>query len=57
MNLENYLGSNYSNYKNSKSSIFLPKNNEEIFQIIDFAIKKKLKILSVGMILFLIQII
>ena len=48
MNLESYLGSNYSNYKISKSNIFFPKNNKEIFQIIDFAIKKKLKILSIG---------
>ena len=48
MNLESYLGSNYSNYKTSKSNIFLPKNNEEIFQIIDFATKKNLKILSIG---------
>ena len=48
MNLESYSGTNYSNYKISKSNIFLPKNNEEIFQIIDFAIKKNLKILSIG---------
>ena len=48
MKLENYHGSNYSNYKISKSNIFYPKNNEEIFQIIDFAIKKNLKILTVG---------
>ena len=33
MKLENYYGSNYSNYKISKSNIFYPKNNEEIFQI------------------------
>lgn len=48
MKLESYLASNYSNYKISKSNILFPKNNEEIFKIIDFATKKNLKILAVG---------
>ena len=40
MKLIPYLGSNTSNYRNSKSNIFFPKNNSEILEIIDFAKKK-----------------
>ena len=48
MRLNNYISTNYSNYKTSKSKIFYPKNKKEIFKLIDFCSRKKLKILSIG---------
>ncbi len=48
MRLNNYISTNYSNYKTSKSKIFYPKNKKEIFKLIDFCSKKKIKILSIG---------
>ena len=43
-----YNSINYSNYKNSSSLICYPKNDNEIFKVIDFALKKKISILPIG---------
>ena len=48
MKIKNYISKNYSNYLQSKSSIFYPKNKKDLIRIIKFAAKKKLKILSLG---------
>jgi hypothetical protein len=39
---------NYTNYNKQKSLHVYPKNNKEIFKCIDYANKKKIKILTVG---------
>ena len=48
MKIKNYISKNYSNYLQSKSSIFYPKNKKDLIRIIKYAAKKKLKILSLG---------
>jgi decaprenylphospho-beta-D-ribofuranose 2-oxidase len=46
--IKKFLNLNYSNYKKSNCHIFFPKNNQDIFKIIDFAKKHKKKILPIG---------
>ena len=48
MKLKKYTGKNYSNFKESKSNIFYPKNSRDLISLISYAKKKKLKILSIG---------
>jgi decaprenylphospho-beta-D-ribofuranose 2-oxidase len=46
--IKKFLNHNYSNFKKSNCQIFFPKNNKDIFKIIDFAKKNKKKILPIG---------
>ena len=48
MKIKKFLNLNYSNFKKSNCQIFFPKNNKDIFKIIDFAKKNKKKILPIG---------
>ena len=48
MKIKKYLSKNYSNYLESESSIFYPKNNKEIIKTIEYAKENSLKILSLG---------
>ena len=48
MKIKKFLNLNYSNFKKSNCQIFFPKNNKDIFKIIDFAKKNNNKILPIG---------
>jgi hypothetical protein len=48
VNLKKYTNFNYSNYKKSNCQIFYPRNDNDIFTIIDFATKNNKKILPIG---------
>ena len=48
MKLNNYTANSFSNYSTSRSKIFYPRNNKDILNVINFAVKKKLKILGIG---------
>ncbi|MFL2890192.1 MAG: FAD-dependent oxidoreductase [Pelagibacteraceae bacterium] len=48
MKLIKYTATNYSNFKSSISKIYYPKNNKDLIRVINYAKKRKLKILSLG---------
>ena len=45
---DNYIVQNYSNLYASISKIFYPKNYEDIFEVLNYAKEKKLKVLCIG---------